>query len=76
MNLAVCGVGFLLALAAPLAGAQTRTAQVLLDEVTYTHPDSGVTIAGRNPVRFLLLTRSPDTRCSRARPPSLRFFLS
>ena len=33
----------------------------LLDEVTYTHPDSGVTIAGRNPVRFLLLTRSPDT---------------
>ena len=28
MNLAVCGVGFLLALAAPLAGAQTRTAQV------------------------------------------------
>jgi len=28
VNLAVCGVGFLLALAAPLAGAQTRTAQV------------------------------------------------
>jgi arginyl-tRNA synthetase len=33
----------------------------LLDEVTYTHPESGVTIAGRNPVRWILLTRSADT---------------
>ncbi len=33
----------------------------LLDEVTYTHPDSGVTIAGKDPVRFMLLTRSADS---------------
>lgn len=32
----------------------------LLDQVTYTHPESGVTIPGKDPVRFMLLTRSPD----------------
>jgi arginyl-tRNA synthetase len=33
----------------------------LLDEVTITHPESGVTIPGKDPVRFMLLTRSPDS---------------
>ncbi len=33
----------------------------LLDEVTITHPESGITIPGKDPVRFMLLTRSPDT---------------
>jgi len=33
----------------------------LLDAVTITHPESGVTIPGKDPVRFMLLTRSPDS---------------
>ncbi len=33
----------------------------LLDEVTITHPESGVTIPGKDPVRFMLLTRTPDS---------------
>jgi arginyl-tRNA synthetase len=33
----------------------------LLDEVTFTHPESGVTIPGKDPVRFMLLTRSANS---------------
>jgi len=33
----------------------------LLDAVTLTHPDSGITIPGKDPVRFMLLTRAPSS---------------
>ncbi len=33
----------------------------LLDEVTVTNPETGISIPGKDPVRFILLTRSPDS---------------
>ena len=33
----------------------------LLDEVTITNPETGIAIPGKDPVRFILLTRSPDS---------------
>ncbi len=33
----------------------------LLDEVTVTNPETGISIPGKDPVRFMLLTRSPDS---------------
>jgi len=37
------------------------TLDELLDLVTTKHPDTGVTIPGRDPVRFLLLARAPSS---------------
>ncbi|MCC7355979.1 MAG: arginine--tRNA ligase [Anaerolineae bacterium] len=33
----------------------------LLDEVTVTNPETGIALPGKDPVRFILLTRSPDS---------------
>lgn len=37
------------------------TLDELLDEVTVTNPETGITMPGGDPVRFMLLTRSPDS---------------
>ncbi|MCC7361592.1 MAG: arginine--tRNA ligase [Anaerolineales bacterium] len=37
------------------------TLDELLDLVTTTHPETGVTLPGRDPVRFLLLMRAPSS---------------
>ena len=37
------------------------TLDELLDEVTVTNQETGITMPGRDPVRFMLLTRSPDS---------------